>query len=236
MNSRNLSVTTSIIIICLVVFVVGLAVQRDVYVALPDGSFFHEKEPLFMLIGSYSWLTCFMEGEIWRIITYQFVHANFGHVLFNMLALYFFGPAVESIMGPRKFLLYYLVCGIAGALFSSFLASLGLFDMGGAALSDQGELIEAWKAVPMVGASAAVYGVMIAVAFLYPDMLVTLIFPPVTMKLRTLALVVISIACVVILFNFNNAGGEAGHLGGIIMGSIIMFIWKMRYMANRYRR
>ncbi len=249
MNGRNPSVTSSLIIINIVVFVVGLAVQRDAILGLPAPlPDMGEKESIFMILGAYSWFTCFMEGEIWRLISYQFVHANIGHIFFNMWALYFFGPAVEAVMGPRKFLAYYLACGIAGALFSSFLAAEGLYSHLDNSLPMQMAIQEIagmtgyegfvlpWQMVPMVGASAAIYGVMIAVAFLYPDDRISLLFPPITLKIRTFALAIIGIASIVILFNLSNAGGEAGHLGGIIMGSVIMYIWKRIYLARRYRQ
>ncbi len=196
-------------------------------------------EPTLQVMGAYSWFTCFMEGEIWRMVTYQFLHANFGHILFNMWALFFFGPAVERIMGPRKFLLYYLGCGVAGALFSSVLAGIGLYS----ALDNQSfysvnalvqqftdysGTVEPWQMVPMIGASAAVYGVMVSVAFMFPHVRISLLFPPVSMTMRTFALVIIGIAAASVLLNLNNAGGEAGHLGGIIMGAIVMLIWKWR--------
>lgn len=248
MNARNLSVTTSLIIINAVVFVVGMVVQRHAVLGIPvPVPEWGGKESLFMVLGAYSWFTCFMEGELWRLITYQFVHANLGHIFFNMWALYFFGPAVEALMGPRRFLAYYLVCGIAGALFSSFLAAEGLYSHLDDSFQMQAlvqEIAEMtgyegavlpWQMVPMVGASAAIYGVMVAVAFLYPDDRIQLLFPPIVMKLRTFALVIIGIAAFTILFNLSNAGGEAGHLGGIIMGGIIMYIWKKVYMARRFR-
>ena len=71
---------------------------------------------------------------------------------------------------------------------------------------------------------------MVACAFMYPDVTISLIFPPVTLRLRTFALIIIGIASVTILGNFSNAGGEAGHLGGIIMGALIMLAWKYRLL------
>jgi membrane associated rhomboid family serine protease len=87
--------------------------------------------------------------------------------------------------------------------------------------------------IPLIGASASIYGVLVACAFMYPDVRISRLFPPVTLRLRTFALVIIGIAAATILFNFNNAGGEAGHLGGIIMGAIIMLAWKYR-LVNRF--
>lgn len=92
-------------------------------------------------------------------------------------------------------------------------------------------LVEPWQMMPLVGASASIYGVMVATAFLYPDVRISLIFPPVTLKLRTFTLGVIGIAAATILFNLSNAGGEAGHLGGIIMGAVIMAV--RRLLQNR---
>lgn len=212
MNRGTLTVTKALIIICVVVHLVGMF--RQVPVA-PNYSV-----PIFFELGYFSWFKCMEETELWRIISYQFVHADIMHLVFNMWALFFFGPAIENIMGPRRFLAFYLTCGVAGALFSALLGCTILYT-------------PYWALIPMVGASAAIYGVMIATAFLYPHARISLLFPPVTLTMRAFALIVIGIATAVILFNGNNAGGEAGHLGGVIMGLIIMFIWKWRN-RNRY--
>lgn len=243
MNERKLSVTNALIIINAVVFFVGIMVQKEALLGIPFPQ--APKASIFEITCAYSWFTCFLEGEIWRLVTYQFVHANFGHILFNMWALYFFGPAVESAMTPRRFLLFYLVCGVAGALFSSLLAGLNLYSSLPelpqneyicnqlAAFAGYEGHVRCWEMIPLVGASASIYGVMVACAFMYPDVMISLIFPPVTLRLRTFAVIIISIATATILFNLSNAGGEAGHLGGIIMGAIIMLVWKHR-INNRY--
>ncbi len=241
MYERKLSVTNALIIINVVVFMVGLMVQREALlgISFPQGP----KTSVFEITCAYSWFTCFLEGQLWRLVTYQFVHANFGHILFNMWALYFFGPAVEHAMGPRRFLLFYLACGVAGALFSSLLAGLNLYtslpDIPQkeiicnqiAAFAGYDGYVQCWEMIPLVGASAAIYGVMVACAFMYPDVMISLLFPPITLRLRTFAIIIIGIASATILFNLGNAGGEAGHLGGIIMGALVMVIWKYR---NRY--
>ncbi len=243
MIETRLSVTNSLIIINVVVFVLGMFFRQPAILGLPiPGA--PGDESFAMVLGSYSWFTCFMEGELWRLISYQFVHANVGHLIFNMWALYFFGPAVESVMGDKRFLLFYLVCGVAGALCSSLLAGLNLYtmlpDTPGvvfevnriAALVGYEGGVFPWQMVPLVGASAAVYGVMVATAFMYPHVQISLLFPPVTMKLRTFAIAIIALASATILFNWSNAGGEAGHLGGILMGAAIMYIWKLRLRAR----
>lgn len=234
--------TTSLLLSNVIVFLLGgiLQVPAVFNVEFPAAG---EPEPLLMVRGSYSWMTCFMDGELWRLITYQFLHAGVLHLVFNMWALYFFGPAVESVMGARRFLLFYLSCGVAGALFSSLLAQIGFFSQVDSVAQLQLVQIMAdytghtelqfWQLVPMVGASAAIYGVLIAVAFLYPHSMVQLFFPPVRMTMRTFALATLAFAILVVSVNGHNAGGEAGHLGGIIFSAIVMSIWRYLYLKRR---
>ncbi len=239
MNEIRPSVTQSLIIINVVVFGLGLVVRQPSLMGLPIPGVANT-ESFAMVLGSYSWFTCFIQGELWRLISYQFVHANLQHILFNMVGLYYFGPLVERAMGEKPYLLFYLCCGVAGALFSSLLAALGLYSSlpnSPAVFADVNYIasltgfegtVAPWQMIPIVGASAAIYGIIIATAFMYPHAPVTLLIPPVTMRLRTFALGIIGIATATILFNWNNAGGEAGHLGGAIMGTIIMLVWKYR--------
>ena len=238
----QMSMTTALLLSNVIVFLLGgiLQVPAIFNIEFPTAG---EPESLLMVRGSYSWMSCFMEGELWRLITYQFLHAGIWHLVFNMWALYFFGPAVENVMGPRRFLLFYLSCGVMGALFSSLLAWLGFFSQVNSIAQFQLVQIMAdytghaelqfWQLVPMVGASAAIYGVLIAVAFLYPHSVVQLVFPPVRMTMRTFALVTLAFAVLVVSVDGHNAGGEAGHLGGIIFSAIVMGIWRYRYLKRR---
>ena len=246
MNLSRLSVTQGLILVNTVVFLLGMFFQKTALFCIPLPDVLHgAPTPTLEVKGAYSWFTCFMMGEPWRLITYQFLHGGFVHLLFNMWALYFFGPAVERVMGSRLFLIYYLVCGVGGALTSSLLAGLGVYSMlmqgpGTDAVCNalayyagyHGE-VQAWQMVPMIGASAAVYGVMVAASFLYPNALVELLIPPVTMTLRTFAWVIIGISVIVIAFNLNNAGGEAGHLGGIAVGAVIMLGYRLYARSRR---
>ncbi len=213
MERNQLTVTNSLIIICVVVYLVGIVRQVPVAPGVT--------EPFFFPIGYFSWYKCFTEGELWRLITYQFLHADITHIVFNMWVLFFFGPHIERIMGAKRYLAFYLTCGVAGALFYCAMIIMGMFP-------------PIMVIVPMVGASAAIYGIMIATAFLYPDARISLLFPPVTLTMRNFALIILGIATVVILFDGHNAGGEAGHLGGAIMGFLIMMVWKWR-IISRYR-
>jgi membrane associated rhomboid family serine protease len=145
--------------------------------------------------------------QIWRFISFQFLHANFNHILFNMIALYFFGPIVESYWGSRKYLAFYLLCGIAGPAMYCILWGMGFL------IHD--------PHVPLVGASAGIFGVLIAAAQIAPNATV-LIYGIIPMRLRMMALLLLAIAVYTTFTNGDNAGGEAAHLGGAAAGFFLM--------------
>lgn len=158
--------------------------------------------------GFFSIDTAIYMGQVWRFITFQFLHANLSHIFFNMLSLYFFGPMVESYLGSRRFLAFYLLSGVAGALMYIGLYSAHLL------ISDPG--------TPLIGASAGIFGVLFAAVQIAPNARVMLMFPPIPMKLRTLAWVMIGIAVYTIFSQGMNAGGEAAHLGGAAVGAALI--------------
>lgn len=143
--------------------------------------------------------------ELWRLIGFQFLHANIGHLFANMLGMFMFGGIVERALGSRRFLVYYLLCGVGGALFYALLASIGWLDPG-----------------ILVGASAGIFGMIVALIVIAPDMRVMLIIPPIPMKMKTFGMVVLGIGVFTVLTSGNNAGGEAGHLGGALLGYVLM--------------
>lgn len=164
--------------------------------------------------------SAFKEWRLWELLTFQFLHHGLLHVGFNCLALFFFGPWVERWWGTRRFIAFYLLCGVAGALFFTLLTLVGI-------LPDRGLLPAVYT--PLVGASAGIYGLMIGTAVLAPNAMVSLLIPPVTLTMRVFAWWVIGLAVAIIVGDnflgwsfFQNSGGEAGHLGGAILGFILM--------------
>ncbi|MHC4415310.1 MAG: rhomboid family intramembrane serine protease [Planctomycetota bacterium] len=162
----------------------------------------------------------FMKVEFWRLIGFQFLHthATLAHILFNMLGLYFFGPIAERYLGPKRYLAFYLLCGIFGALLYVMLNLGGLLAamFAGIDVKIPGLLFND-LATPLIGASAGVFGVLMAGAFLAPRATVLLFFI-LPMQLRTLAYALVGLAFFSVLFGGRNAGGEAGHLGGAFAG------------------
>jgi len=145
-----------------------------------------------------------MSLQLWRLITYQFLHAGPRHIFINMLILFFFGPMLERSWGSRRFLTFYLVCGAVGGLLYPLLVIIGWLD-----------------ARQLVGASGSILGMLAAGAILFPNLRVYVlgIFP---IKLMVLAIVLASISILTLLrpSQFSSAGGEAAHLGGMAAGAI----------------
>lgn len=146
--------------------------------------------------------------QFWRFITFQFLHASPSHLFFNMLSLYFFGQMIEGYLGPRRYLAFYLICGIGGGLL--FLIFWRM------------QVLHVDAGVPLVGASAGIFGVLIAAARIAPNTTVMLMFPPIPMRLKTLALIFLGIAVFTVFEHGYNAGGEAAHLGGAAVGAALI--------------
>ena len=151
--------------------------------------------------------------EIWRYITFQFLHANLSHIFFNMFGLWVFGGMVEQYLGSKRYVAFYLTCGVFGAVSYMLLSLLGLslHHRIPGLLSDDIH-------TPLVGASAGVFGVIIACAYIAPNAIVQLIFPPIPLKLKWFAYGYVAVALGNLLWGGRNAGGDAAHIGGAIAG------------------
>ncbi len=163
--------------------------------------------------GAASDLLAFRADRIltrpWTIVTYMFVHAGFGHVFFNMLALFFFGPPLERTWGGREFITYYLVCGVGGAI-----AALLLVNIVGVA--------------PMVGASAAIFGILLAFAISWPDAPIYLWFLlPIKAKYFVGFLALLTLYSTITASRSTGGTAHWAHLGGLVAG----WLW-LRY-GNR---
>lgn len=168
----------------------------------------------------------------WQPVTHMFMHGGFWHLFFNMYTLYIFGSVLERVWGTRKFLVFYFVTGLGAALIhtgvewiqmQSWLSQAA--EGSAAALSS----IHALKMTPTVGASGAIYGVLMGYAMLYPDSVLTLIFPPVSMKAKWFVLI---FAAIELLTGVTGTGGgiaHFAHLGGLIFGYLLILYWKRNH-------
>lgn len=196
------------------VIVVG-SVQTQLMGILQKWGYFSTAKALISFNSTWG-LTGF---QFWRFITFQFLHADLMHLLFNMVGLFFFGMIVEQYLGSKRYLAFYLLCGIAGACMYLLLNSLGMLVKEFTNKEWVPFLLFNDKDTILVGASAGVYGVIMAAAYLMPHTKVLLFFV-VPMKLRTLAygIVAFSFFYVALAQPNTNAGGHAAHIGGAIAG------------------
>lgn len=143
--------------------------------------------------------------QLWRLVSYQFLHDPGGiwHILFNMFVLYMFGRILEPHLGPRKFLIFYLTCGVVGGLFYLLLTAIGFL-----------------PPLPMVGASGSILGIIGACAVLFPriKMIIFPIFIPISIRFAAVGFA--AFYALTILFRGPNAGGQAAHLAGMATGAI----------------
>ncbi|MCI0499238.1 MAG: rhomboid family intramembrane serine protease [Planctomycetales bacterium] len=154
--------------------------------------------------------------QLWRVITYQFLHGGVWHLVFNLMVLYFMGPFVERQWGSKSFLKFYLICGAAGGVVYTLLV-----------------LFKALPAGMMVGASGGIYGVMAALAMMYPQMKV-LLWGVIPMTMVRLVILLVIMSFITIAFG-NNVGGEAAHLSGLAMGFLYLRYkpWAARFRMER---
>ncbi len=144
-------------------------------------------------------------SEPWTIITSMFLHGGLLHLFFNGFALYMFGPYLEQIIGPKRFLAVYFLSGIAGALAYAATYYLGILP----------------ASIPALGASGAIFGILGAVAVLRPNLPIYMWFVPMPMKYAALVWVGLG------LFETFQITGVAGaaHLGGLVLGAAMAYVW-----------
>ncbi len=146
----------------------------------------------------------------WQFITYMYMHGGFWHILFNMYTLYIFGCVVENIIGTRKFITFYTICGVGAAALHLLVQSL---------TNDF---------APTVGASGSIYGVLIAFAILFPESRLTLLFPPVTLSAKWMVIIFAIIELTTGLTGASANVAHFAHLGGMLIGWLLILFWKKR--------
>lgn len=168
--------------------------------------------------------------HIWQPVTYMFMHGGFWHIFMNMYVLMIFGSALERVWGPKKFLLYYMITGLGAAAIH-----LGIMGLQVNFLTNAGNLAQVMTIyrTPTVGASGAIYGLLLGYCMLYPDAQLQFIFPPVAVKAW---LAVIIFAAIELLSGVFGGGGVAhfAHLGGMIFGFALIMYWKARHTLYSY--
>jgi membrane associated rhomboid family serine protease len=169
-------------------------------------------------LDATSWATV---AQPWRLVTYQFLHSRLdaAHIFLNMIGLYFIGPPLERFWGGRRFVLFYLGCGVAGGLTYILMVAAGWLSAG-----------------TMVGASGAVLGVVAACAVLFPRFTLVLFVFPVPIRVAAIGLVFVYLMNVLMAFGHGGGGGDAAHLGGMAAGAfyvLLLPVWDRLTLKTR---
>lgn len=159
----------------------------------------------------------------WQILTHMFMHGGFWHIFFNMYSLLMFGSILERSLGPKKFLIFYFVTGLGAAALHTGVEWMQarVFIANGAVNAYQALLM-----TPTLGASGAIYGVLIGFAMLYPQAQLMLIFPPIPVKAKWL---VVIFAVIELFFGINGIQegvAHFAHLGGMLFGWLLIRWWR----------
>jgi len=177
--------------------------------------------------------------KVWQILTYMFFHGGWMHILFNMFVLFSFGPILEYAIGPKRFFNLYFICGIGAGLFQILVQSVEVHSLIGSFTANNGSMLvpnaiayEKLKDIytyPVVGASGAIFGLLVAFGMLYPDMELMILFIPVPVKAKYIIPVYIVLE---IILGFGQFGGDNvahfAHLGGALLGFILVKYWRYR--------
>lgn len=205
------SVTKNLIIVNCIIFVATLV----------NKSFMTETFALFYPTSVYfRW---------WQPVTHMFMHGGLWHILFNMYTLYLFGSVVENVIGSKKFLIFYFICGLGAAALHIGVEYLQMRSyMEGAALGNTTALqsIRAIKLTPTVGASGAIYGVLIGYAMLFPQSRLTLLFPPISLSAKWMVTVFVVIELLTGIMGTNDGVAHFAHLGGMLVGYLMILYWR----------
>lgn len=163
--------------------------------------------------------------EPWQVVTHMFSHANFSHVLFNMLTLWSFGSLIERVLGDKKFLTLYFLSGLgAYILYSAWNYFQYYYSFSSLPYIEAMINIQSILYTPMVGASGAIFGVLAAYVYLYPDSSLFIMFIPIPIKAKILFMIVI-LGSIYLGISSNGNIAHFAHLGGALSGYVMIKQW-----------
>lgn len=167
--------------------------------------------------------------RIWQYLTYMFLHGDFTHLLFNMFSLWMFGRVLEYDLGSRRFLTFYLTTGIGAGILYSVVNWLQIQALGGSNPESYETTVRVLRLIniPTVGASGAIYGILLGFGMLHPNSVIMLMFPPIPMKAKYFVLIFMALE-----FILGLRGGDGvahfAHLTGMLAAFLLLVYWKRR--------
>jgi membrane associated rhomboid family serine protease len=193
----------------------------------------------------------FPKSELFKpiqIVTHMFMHGSFWHLFFNMYALFIFGVVLENVWGPKRFLIYYFVCGLGAVVIHESVIAFQFYHLAqnispenlqvvineGTAYFNKGMAFEdpAMRSLeillntPTVGASGAIFGVLLAFGVLFPNTQLMLLFPPIPIKAKYFVMIYGGIELVLAVSQPGSSIAHAAHIGGMLFGYLLIRYWR----------
>jgi len=184
----------------------------------------------------------------YQIITHMFMHGGLAHLFFNMFALFMFGRVLESVWGPRRFFIFYFVSGLGAALTHEAVIGIQYAKLIGNISPENFQVViergaELWQSgrrftdpdmhqlnmllnIPTVGASGAVFGILLGFGVLFPNTQLMLLFPPIPIKAKWFVIAYGGLELYLAITQPGSNIAHAAHLGGMLFGYILIRIWK----------
>ena len=197
--------------------------------------------------------------RIWQVITYMFMHdySSLFHIMFNMFALYTFGSSLEYIMGSKRFLNFYLITGLGALALQLAVQGFEVYNITGSAINNGSFMIDSIKRTisfnpelmsqdqastllgiyltPMVGASGAIFGLLIAFGMLFPNAELFIMFIPVPIKAKYIIPIYVILELFLGVKQFSgDSVAHFAHLGGALFGFILIRLWHLKRHDNFY--
>ena len=175
----------------------------------------------------YEYFSLFPAGSpffhFWQPLTYMFLHGGFSHLFFNMFALWMFGRGLEMEMGWQRFLIYYVVCGVGAAVVQLGMAQIDLLR-----LPAYSPAYWDYLCTPTVGASGAVFGLLLAFGILHPNAVIMLMIPPIPIKAKWFVVIYGALELFFGVSGRMDSVAHFAHLGGMFWGWLLMLWWRYR--------
>lgn len=215
---RNIpTITKNLLIINIIAFIAYLVLRRQ-------GIDLNDMFGLHIFLAS--------NFNFYQPVTYMFMHGGWDHLFFNMFALWMFGCVIERVWGPKRFIIYYMVCGIGAGLIQEIAQFIEIYAMNADKFplshffnlsTDEANLL---NSMTTVGASGAIYGILLAFGMIFPEERI-FIFPlPVPIKAKWFVMIYVVIELMSALGTSNSGVAHFAHLGGMLFGFFLIRYWQ----------
>lgn len=207
----------------LLIINIGLFIVTIFFMGEPGGrvmsQLVNEQLTDFSLWGKFQLAMFFPSSDYFKpyqIVTHMFMHANFIHIFFNMFVLFMFGPPLEALWGPKRFLFFYFFAGFGALLLHLVVKYLEMEFMGASPLEIN---------VPMLGASGAIFGLLIGFGMMFPETRLMLLFPPIPIKAKYFVLIIAALELFLGVSRMSAGIAHFAHLGGALFGFLLIWYW-----------